>query len=94
MSTPFSLNTYKTLFSLHVEWHTVNRLILHVQNRNFRDFGLSSVDLKRRNSPCVRCASAANAISSDTGTFNGRSVSVNDLPDSMSLLDKIVLIEV
>jgi hypothetical protein len=43
---------------------------LRVTNRNFRDFGLFNVDFI--------CASAANAIDTDTDIFNGRSVSVND----------------
>jgi hypothetical protein len=33
MSTPFSLNIFKSSLNLNVEWHTVNRrIILHVQN--------------------------------------------------------------
>jgi hypothetical protein len=77
MSTPFSLNIFKIPFNLYVEWLTVNRrIILYVQNRNFRDFGLSNVDLKPRKSPRTRCASAPNAIGSDTGTFNGRLISM------------------
>jgi len=43
---------------------------LRVPNRNFRDFSLFNVDFI--------CASAANAIDTDTDIFNGRSVSLND----------------
>jgi hypothetical protein len=82
MSTPFSLNIFKIALNLNVEWHTVNRLIiLRVQNRNFRGFGLFKIVFKRRNFPSARCALAPNAIGSDIGTFSGSSVSINDLID-------------
>jgi len=48
-------------------------------NRNFRDFGLFTFDPKRRICPSARCASAANAIGSDTDIFNTSSISINDL---------------
>ena len=53
-------------------------LLLRVQNRNFGDFGLFNIDLKRRNFPSARFASAPTR---DIGTFSGRSVSINDLLD-------------
>jgi hypothetical protein len=45
-----------------------------VPNRNFSYSILFNVDLKRRNCPSAKCASAANALSRGTGTFNGESV--------------------
>jgi hypothetical protein len=52
-------------------------VVSRVLNRNFRDFSLMNVDFKRRNCPYAGCASPANAIDSDIGIFNGRSISVN-----------------
>jgi hypothetical protein len=46
-------------------------------NRNLRDLSLFNFDFKRRNYPSARCASAANAIDSETDTFNGRRALVN-----------------
>jgi len=48
-------------------------------NRNFRDFGLFNFEPKRRICPSARCASAANAIGSDTDIFNTSSISINGL---------------
>jgi hypothetical protein len=48
-------------------------------NLNFRDFSLFNVGFKRRNCPSAWCASATNAIDSDTCIFNGSSVSVNTI---------------
>ena len=77
MSTPFTINIFKIALNLNVELHTVNRLIiLRVQNRNFRDFGVFNIDFKRRNFPSARCALAPNGIGRDIGAFNGRSVSM------------------
>ena len=50
---------------------------LRVANRNFRDFGFFNVDLKRRNFPSARNASAANAIDSDIDMFNRSSISTD-----------------
>jgi hypothetical protein len=47
---------------------------LRVPNRDCRDFSLFNVDLKRRNCPCARRASTANAIDGDNDFFIGRSV--------------------
>ena len=43
---------------------------LRESNRNFRDFGLLNVDFKRRNCLLAQCASASNAVGSDTDIFN------------------------
>jgi hypothetical protein len=51
---------------------------LRVPNRNYTDFSLLKVDFKRRKCPSARCASAANAIDSDTDMFNRRAVLLND----------------
>jgi hypothetical protein len=49
---------------------------LRLSHQNFRDCSWLNIDGKRRNCP-ARCASAANAIESDTDMFSGRLVSVN-----------------
>jgi len=41
-----------------------------VTNRNLKEFTLSHVELKRRNSPIARCASATNAAGRDRGILN------------------------
>ena len=46
-----------------------------------------NVDLKRRNSPSTRCASAANTIDSDTNNFNGL-VSDTTLIDNSEFLSR------
>jgi len=71
-----------SLFNEYHQWSKycptiLKNIGLGVPNRNFRDFSLCNVDFKSRNCPSARCASAANAIDSDTGIFNGRSVWVN-----------------
>jgi len=43
-----------------------------------RDFTLSIIDSKRRISPSARRPAVANAVSKDSGIFNGRSVLIND----------------
>jgi hypothetical protein len=50
-----------------------------VLNRNFRDFKSFYFDSNRCNCPSAGCSSAANAISKDSCTVNGRSVFINDL---------------
>lgn len=42
-------------------------------------FRLDNIDLKLRNCPSARSASAVNAIGSDTDMFSGSSISINDL---------------
>jgi hypothetical protein len=44
--------------------------------------------------PSARCASAANAISRDVGTFNGRSVSINELLIMLIIRTKICYVHV
>jgi hypothetical protein len=72
----FLLNVYNGSKFCPILLETVG---LRVPNRNFRDFKLFHVNLNLRNCPSARCTSAANAISGDTCTFNGRSVLINDL---------------
>ena len=57
--------------------NTVLPFSLGVTNQNFWDFRLFTFDFKCWNCPSAWCASAANAINSDTEIFNGHSVSVN-----------------
>ena len=57
-------------------------------NRNLRDFNLIYIEVKRRNRPANRRASAANSVSTDIGISNGRSVLINDLLDADILLSK------
>ena len=66
------------VFSASKYFPTISETVgLRVPNRNIRDFSLFNVDFKRRIRPSARCASAENAIDTDTDIFNGRSVSVN-----------------
>jgi hypothetical protein len=59
-----------------------------VPNRNLGDFNLIYIEVKRRNRPANRGASAANFVSTDIGIWNGRSVLINDLLDADILLSK------
>jgi hypothetical protein len=43
------------------------------------EFALFSVDYNRRNCPVANCALAGNAVSRDSGMFNGRSVVIGVL---------------
>jgi len=54
---------------------------LRVPNRNFGDLGFFNVDLKRRNCPSARRASAANATGSDIDMFSRSSISTDVMLD-------------
>jgi hypothetical protein len=49
---------------------------------NITDFSLFNADPKRHNYPSASCASAANAISRDSGIFNG-GFFLNNQPDAL-----------
>jgi hypothetical protein len=55
----------------------LERVGLHVTNRNFTDFSFINVDFKQLNRPSARCATAAIGIGSDIDIVSVGSVSVN-----------------
>ena len=68
--------TWMSFFNEYIQWSKYCPILsenvgLGVPNRNFRDFSLCNVDFKIRDCPSARCASAVNAIDSDTGIFSG-----------------------
>jgi hypothetical protein len=48
-----------------------------MQDQNFRDFSLFTVDHKHRNCPSTRCALGANACNNDIGVLGGCLITVN-----------------
>ena len=52
---------------------------LRVPIRNHGDLTLFNNDSKRHIRPSTRCPLVANAVSKDSGIFNGRSISSNEL---------------
>jgi hypothetical protein len=47
----------------------LENVVLHVQNRNFREFSLCNVEFESTDCPSARCAPTTNAIDSDNGIF-------------------------